>query len=108
VFSPFYAKAGTEKPTVEQAAEWPLMKSVHALEIVNGAATQEESEFAQAVARRLGLGMAGGSDAHSVDGIGMCATEFERAITCRHEFLEELRAGRYHPLDLRVSLPPAS
>lgn len=100
-FSPFYAKSGDERPTVEEAARWPIMQLVDALEIMNGASTQEENAFAQAVAERLGLGMAGGSDAHSVDGIGMCATVFERNVTCWSEFLEELRAARYHPVDLR-------
>jgi len=100
-FSPFYSHPGTVRPTLEQAAQLPIMKLVDALEIVNGAATPEESAFAQSVAEKLGLGMAGGSDAHSVDGVGMCATVFERRLTCWSEFLEELRAGRYHPVDLR-------
>jgi histidinol phosphatase-like PHP family hydrolase len=108
VFSPFYAKAQADRPTMEQAAQWPMMKLVDALEIVNGASTKEEAEFAESVATHLGLGMAGGSDAHSVDGLGMCATEFERDISCWSELLGELRAGRYRPVDLRDSTPPPS
>lgn len=102
-FSPFYGRSGHERPTEEQAARWPIMKLVDALEVMNGASTREENAFARAVAERLGLGMAGGSDAHSVDGIGMCVTVFKRAITCWSDFLEEMRAGRYHPADLRGS-----
>ncbi len=105
-FSPFYSGAGARRPTMDEACCRPVMRMVDALEVVNGAATIEESEFGRSVAERLGLGSAGGSDAHSVDGVGMCVTVFERKIACGTEFLEELRAGRYHPEDLRASLPP--
>ena len=106
-FSPFYShgKANT-KPTVEQACALGIMKMVDSLEVMNGASTKEESDFGREVAEALGLGMAGGSDAHSADGVGMCATVFERKIASWPEFLEELRAGRYHAQDLRDTLPP--
>ena len=108
VFSPFYSNATAEKPTVKQAARWPVMELVDSLEIMNGASTSEESDFAHRVAKRLGLGMAGGSDAHSVDGIGLCATVFERPIAGWSEFLNELRNGRYQPEDMRSTAPPAT
>lgn len=106
VFSPFYSNPNKEKPSLEQATRWPMMEMVHSLEIMNGASTEEEIEFARSVAIMLDLGMAGGSDAHSVEGIGMCVTVLERRVTCWREFLEELRAGRYHSEDLRTTLPP--
>jgi len=105
-FSPFYSGAGSKRPTLEEACDRPIMRMVDALEAINGASTVEESEFGRSVAEKLGLGAAAGSDAHSVDAVGMCVTVFERKITCWSEFLEELRAGRYHPEDLRASLPP--
>jgi len=106
VFSPFYSNSGTKRPSIEEALEWPIMQMVNSLEIINGASNAEEIEFGRAVSSRLSLGTTGGSDAHSVDGIGMCVTIFERRITCWSEFLEELRAGRYSPQDMRNSLPP--
>ena len=105
VFSPFYSNADKEKPSAGDAARWPVMELVDSLEIINGASTPEESEFARSVAQKLGLGLTGGSDAHSVDGVGMCVTVFERRITCWEEFLEELRAGRCTPEDMRDSTP---
>jgi predicted metal-dependent phosphoesterase TrpH len=105
-FSPFYSKAGLDRPSVEEACARPIMEMVDSLEVINGAATEEECEFGMQVAESLGLGMAGGSDAHSADGIGICVTVFERPISNRTKFLEELRAGRYHPADLRATLPP--
>lgn len=105
-FSPFYSKSTLEIPTVEEACARPIMQMVDSLEVINGASTEEECEFGRQVAENLGLAMAGGSDAHSADGIGICVTVFERRITNRAEFLEELRAGRYKPADLRSTLPP--
>ncbi len=105
-FSPFYSRGKAVRLTVEQACERPIMELVDSLEVMNGASTKEESDFGRQVAEALGLGMAGGSDAHSADGIGMCVTVFERKIASWPEFLQELRAGRYHPEDLRSTLPP--
>jgi predicted metal-dependent phosphoesterase TrpH len=105
-FSPFYSAAGSKRPSLGEACKRPVMEMVDSLEVMNGASTVEESEFGHDVAEKLKLGMAGGSDAHSVDGIGMCITLFERRITCWEEFLAELRAGRYTPEDARASLPP--
>ena len=105
-FSPFYSRGKANKPTLEEACAQPIMKMVDSLEVMNGASTKEESDFGREVAEALGLGMAGGSDAHSADGVGMCVTVFERKIASWPEFLEELCAGRYHPEDLRSTLPP--
>lgn len=105
-FSPFYSGRGAKRPTLEEACRRPIMAMVDSLEVVNGASTVEESEFGRRVAEKLGLGMAGGSDSHSADGVGMCVTVFERTITCWEEFLEELRAGRYMAEDLRAAMPP--
>ncbi len=105
-FSPFYSSSGIKKPTLEEACDRPIMAMVDSLEVMNGASTPEESEFGRSVAEKLNLGMAGGSDAHSVDGIGMCVTVFERRIETWEEFLAELRAGRYMAEDSRAALPP--
>ena len=105
-FSPFYSGGGVKRPSLEEACGRPMMALVDSLEVMNGASTPEESEFGRSVAEKLNLGMAGGSDAHSVDGIGMCVTVFERRITTWEEFLEELRAGRYMAEDSRAALPP--
>lgn len=107
VFSPFYARRKTPKPSLGDATRWPVMGQVDALEVVNGASTAEEAAFARSVSKELGLGMTGGSDAHSVEAVGMCVTVFEREIRCWSDFLCELRAGRYYPKDLR-EIPPSS
>ena len=45
------------------------------------------------------------SEISSVDGVGMCVTAFDRQISSWEEFLQELRACRYQPEDLRDTLP---
>lgn len=105
-FSPFYSSPRRSRPTLHEACARPIMQMVDSLEVINGASTEQESEFGRQVAENLGLSMAGGSDAHSADGIGICITVFDRRIAGWAEFLQELRAGRYHPVDFRSTLPP--
>jgi len=49
------------------------------------------------VAQRLGKPMVGGSDAHSIHGLGRCTTVFPNAIHSPGEFLEALHAGEFFP-----------
>ncbi len=82
--------------TAEQAAEQlPVFKHVHAIEVANGANTPQENEFAYEVSQIVGIPGTGGSDAHSVTGIGAFATGFEQAVDSPERFLEELHAGRF-------------
>jgi predicted metal-dependent phosphoesterase TrpH len=81
--------------TAEQAAEMPVFEIVHGIEILNGANTVKENEFAAEVATIRGVAGTGGSDAHSTSGVGQFTTAFERKITSPEELLEELHAGRY-------------
>ena len=46
----------------------------------------------------------GGSDAHLVSLIGICATEFDRAVRTTEDLVTELREGSYRPLDFRERL----
>jgi hypothetical protein len=84
--------------TPEQAAELPVFKLVHGIEVANGANTPQENYYAAEVAKILGIAGTGGSDAHSGTGIGQYTTGFEREVTTPQEFLEELHAGRFEAL----------
>ncbi len=81
--------------TPEQAAEMPVFSVVHGVEILNGANTPKENEFAAEVAKIRGIAGTGGSDAHSSSGVGQFTTAFERKITTPEQLIEELHAGRY-------------
>ena len=86
---------GQLQMTVEQACKRKVFDFVDAIEIRNGSVSDQENEMAARVAVRLGLPGTGGSDAHQVDAVGKCTTEFEREIADERQLLEELRAGRF-------------
>jgi PHP-associated/PHP domain len=81
--------------TPEQAARLPLFELVDAVEVLNGGNNEQENAFALRVAQILGKPGAGGSDAHSHQGIGIHTTVFEREIGSEVEFMRELKAGRF-------------
>jgi predicted metal-dependent phosphoesterase TrpH len=65
------------------------------VEVHNGTEGMLQNDNAARLARQLPLPGIGGSDAHSVREVGVCATEFSEAITDDRAFLHALRAGRY-------------
>jgi|CXWL01.1.fsa_nt_gi predicted metal-dependent phosphoesterase TrpH len=99
-FDPVYFRKQGKEPftmTPEQAAErMPVFQLVDAIEGLNGANSPRENIFALKVAKILGKPVTGGSDAHSRSGIGFYCTVLEKDVTQPDEFLEELRAGRFH------------
>jgi hypothetical protein len=54
-----------------------------------------QNDTAAGMAGSLRLPGIGGSDAHSVREVGVCATEFEAEVRDEGGFLEALRSGRY-------------
>ena len=83
--------------TVEEALGHPIFELVDAIEVANGADVDEENLFAWEVARRLGKPMVGGSDAHSVNGLGKCVTVFPEPIASAEAFLQALHNGGFYP-----------
>ncbi|MFQ5860638.1 MAG: CehA/McbA family metallohydrolase [Dehalococcoidia bacterium] len=80
-----------------EAATHLVFGLVDAVEVANGGTDYQENRFALEVAGRLGLKATGGSDAHSLHGLGRCLTIFEDEIHSQEEFLQALRGGRYYP-----------
>jgi len=85
--------------TVQQAADRTLVQLVDGLEMYNGATGDRENALAVAVGEYVGLPGIGGSDAHSMLGLGCCVTVFERPVRSEEELIEELRAGRFQPVN---------
>lgn len=81
-------------PTIEEVACLPVLQVVDAVEVYNGHSAAPEREFTRQVATHLNLPHTGGSDAHSVLGVGNCYTVFEKEITCERELIEEIKQGR--------------
>lgn len=74
----------------------------HAFETENGTEGRLQNETAARLARALPLPGTGGSDAHAVREVGTAATLFDRPVRTEHQFLDELRAGRYRAVDRRA------
>jgi predicted metal-dependent phosphoesterase TrpH len=70
------------------------------MEVINGRGKVNENDFADHIARLMGFPGTGGTDSHATTDIGKCATYFERDIHTEAELIEELRAGRFWPVDL--------
>jgi predicted metal-dependent phosphoesterase TrpH len=86
---------------VEQCFRKPIFKLVDTIETLNGRVTEKEREFSRALSRKLGWQGTGGSDAHGLEDVPTCATKFEQKIRNLEELIQELKAGRYQPVELR-------
>ena len=94
---PLLYRDGAVLPTtVEEAAEHPVFDLVDAIEVANGGTVDGENAFAWQVAQYRHCRGTGGSDAHSVHGLGRCITVFEDEIRSEAEFLQALRSGRFY------------
>ncbi len=95
--------AGDDAVVLERAGRDPLVRLCNGIEVLNGRSTALENDFARALQQRAGLPAAGGGDVHSVQDVGLCATEFESPVRNLGEFIAEVRAGRFHAVDLKKS-----
>ena len=94
-----YQSVPDELPkTPEDALGHPVFKLADAVEVANGGTADRENEFAMNVASKLGLPVTGGSDAHSVHGLGKFVTEFHDEVSSEREFLKALHSKQYHPV----------
>ena len=82
----------------EQALEHPVFKLADAVEVANGGTIDRENDFAMAVAGLLKMPVTGGSDAHSVHGLGKYLTEFQDEVNDEAEFLKALHSKKFHPV----------
>jgi PHP family Zn ribbon phosphoesterase len=82
----------------EDALDHPVFKLADAVEVANGGTIDRENDFAMAVAALLKLPVTGGSDAHSVHGLGKFLTEFHDEVKDEAEFLKALHSKKFHPV----------
>ena len=85
--------------TPEEGANHPIYELVDELEVVNGGNIEVENRFAQGVTKALGRWGTGGSDAHSVQGLGKGATVFKGDIRHELDLLEALKEGDFVPVE---------
>lgn len=100
-FDPVHFRRQGREPfnlTPEEAAEqMPVFGLVDDIEVLNGACTARENDFAYAVAQILGKKGMGGSDAHSTSGIGVAATQFPEELSDEAHMLRLIKEGAHHP-----------
>jgi predicted metal-dependent phosphoesterase TrpH len=98
------------RPTIglcEHYERKPPLEGVVAVEALNGGSRRGENERVQALIDGHGYHGFGGSDAHLVSLIGICATEFTAEIRSVEDLVTALRAGGYRPLDFREQVRAA-
>lgn len=79
----------------------PPLEHVVAIEALNGGSKKGEDDRVQSLIDAHGYAAFGGSDAHLVSFVGLCATELEREVRSIDDLVGELRAGRCRPVDFR-------
>jgi len=72
-----------------------------AMERVNGRGSDRENGFSSRIIDTIEIAAVAGSDSHQWTDIGRCATEFAARVEDVAGLIEELKAGRCHPVVLR-------
>lgn len=85
--------------TAEEASKHPVFPLMDSIEVVNGGNIDTENRFAQEVAEVLGISGTGGSDAHSLQGLGKGSTYFDEDIRNEYDLIEALRSNASIPMD---------
>ncbi len=90
---------GIVPQTAEEAIQHPIFELVDAIEVVNGGNLEKENRFAQEVTGLWGRAGTGGSDAHSVNGLGKGVTVFPGDVRTQDDLIEALKAGEFFPVE---------
>ncbi len=78
----------------ERAARLEIFRMADAIEVLNGACSEEENCFALSVARAIGLAEVAGSDSHSERSIGCVTTLLDTPVTNERELIDAIKARR--------------
>ena len=85
---------------LDRASRDGFFQMCQAVEGLNGRATPVQNSFSQDLTVRLGAKMAAGSDAHRLEQVGTAATQFDQKVSDLAGLITELKAGRFHAVDL--------
>jgi predicted metal-dependent phosphoesterase TrpH len=78
----------------ERAAKLKIFEMVDAIEVLNGACSEDENVFALQVARHLGLAEVAGSDSHSAGSVGCVTTLLDAPVKDERALIDAIRAKR--------------
>jgi predicted metal-dependent phosphoesterase TrpH len=76
----------------ERATKLEIIQSCDAIEVLNGACSEEENLFALKVARALNKAEVAGSDSHSANSVGVVTTLFSGPIYSAQELIDAIKA----------------
>jgi predicted metal-dependent phosphoesterase TrpH len=76
----------------ERAAKLEIIQHCDAVEVLNGACSEEENLFALKVAHALGKAEVAGSDSHSANSIGIVTTLFSVAMRHERDLIDAIKA----------------
>ncbi|MGH7987898.1 MAG: PHP domain-containing protein [Candidatus Binataceae bacterium] len=77
----------------EHAATLEIFEVCDAIEVLNGACSEEENLFALKVARLIGKPTVAGSDSHSANSVGCVTTLLPQRVRDERELIESIKAG---------------
>lgn len=99
---PWFSRNDEEyRAALEKASRNPAYQYVQALESLNGRGSDKENEFSQRLCDIMQLPGTGGTDSHAIGDIGKVATYFDLDIHDERGLIAEIKAGRFHAVDLR-------
>jgi predicted metal-dependent phosphoesterase TrpH len=78
----------------DRAAKLKIFEMVDAIEVLNGACSEDENVFALQVARHLGLAEVAGSDSHSAGSVGCVTTLLDAPVKDERALIDAIRANR--------------
>ena len=103
---PWFTRNDDEyQAALEHASRNPAYRYVLGLEEQNGRGSDKENEFSTRLCEMMDLPGTGGTDSHAIGDIGKCATYFEAEIRDERDLIRELKARRFHAVDLRSGKP---
>src|SRR6516165_4746233 len=76
----------------ERAAKLEIIQLCDAIEVLNGACSEEENLVALKVARALNKAEVAGSDSHSANSVGVVTTLFSRPLSSVRDLIDAIRA----------------
>ncbi|MBV8772644.1 MAG: PHP domain-containing protein [Deltaproteobacteria bacterium] len=76
----------------ERAAKLEIIQACDAIEVLNGACSEEENLFALKVARALKKAEVAGSDSHSANSVGVVTTLFSSQVSSAQQLIDAIRA----------------
>jgi predicted metal-dependent phosphoesterase TrpH len=78
----------------DRAAKLKIFEMVDAIEVLNGACSEDENVFALKVARHLGLAEVAGSDSHSAGSVGCVTTLLDSPVKDERALIDAIRSKR--------------